>query len=110
MRIHAIAAAVEVATGLALAAGPGLVAWLILGQRLSAEAALAGRILGIGLTLLALACWRWPELGRPALLLFQLLVALPLAAVAIFTPISGPLLWPAILYHLIAWALLARRR
>lgn len=110
MRIHAVAAAVEVATGLALAASPGLVAWLILGQRLSADGALAARIAGAGLIVFALACWRWPELGRPAMLLFQLLVALPLAAVAVFTPHGGPLLWPAILYHLIAWALLARRR
>ena len=107
MRIFSVTAAVEVATGLALAASPSLVVWLILGQEPVAEAA---RIVGVGLVLFALACWRWPELGRPAMLLFQLLVALPLLAVALFSALGGPLLWPAILYHLGAWALLAWRR
>lgn len=110
MRIFAVAAAVEVATGLALAASPPLVAWLILGQEPSAEGALMARIVGVGLTLFAIACWRWPELGRPAMLLFQLLVAVPLLGVALFSALGGPLLWPAILYHAAAWGLLARRR
>ncbi len=110
MRIHAAAAAIEAATGLVLAVSPATVVWLILDQTLSAEGALVGRIAGIGLILFALACWRWPELGRPAMLMFQPLMALALIAIALFTPLGGPLLWPAILYHLAAWGLLARRQ
>lgn len=109
-RMFVPALVVEVLTGLALAVSPGLVAWLLLGQDLAPGGAMAARIAGVGLLGFTAACWRWPDpAGRRAFWLFQPLVAAPLAGVALFTALGGPLLWPAILYHAAAAMMLGRR-
>lgn len=104
------AIAVELLTGLAMAACPNLVAWLLLGQDATPAGAGAARIAGVALIGFAIACWRWSEpVGRRAMWLLQPLVAVPLVGVALFTALGGPLLWPAILYHAAATIVLARR-
>lgn len=102
---------VEVLTGLALVASPPFLAWLIFGQDFPAGADAVARIAGLGLIGCAVACWYWPNpTGRRAILWFQPLVAVPLIGLALVMPMGGPLLWPAILYHVAAGAMLARTR
>ena len=63
----ALAAVGEAATGVVLMADPSLVARLLLGAELSGVAVAVGRVAGIGLLSLGLACWPGKETTRPAL-------------------------------------------
>ena len=113
-RAQAVAAAVEVLTGLALLAGPALVARLLLGAEPGPGLAMLGRLAGLGLLGLGLAAWpviRPPLRGAArALLLWQPIAALGLAGLWISGGGTGPLLLPALAYHLVAGAVLALRR
>jgi hypothetical protein len=110
-RLLAFAAAVEAATGVAVMAEPGVVAQLLLGAEISGPAIAVGRVAGIGLAALSLACWPGTvDTARPrrALLTFNVLVTLYLLLLGIRGEWAGPLLWPAVVLHAVLAVLLAR--
>ncbi len=93
----------EGATGLALLIAPSLVGQLLLGHELTGVAAPVARVAGIALIALAVACWPGPpSLG---MLTYSALVMLYLAYLG-FNALTGVLLWPAIVLHLILTGLL----
>ena len=110
----AVAAAVEVVTGLVLIIRPSLFVWLLFG----AELATAGQALGrlAGFSLLALALASWPSRGAEkssmsalrALSVFSLLSALYLAWLGASGGQTGILLWPAAAIHAGLTIVLAR--
>ena len=112
----AIAAAVETGTGLLLIVRPSLFTWLLFGATLPPAGQALGRLAAFALFGLALACWPRAEqrngLTKPviALLSFSLLTALYLIYLAVFRGMSGLLLWPAVVLHLVLAVLLARIR
>ena len=102
-----LAAVGEIATGLALLIVPSLVGRLLLGQELTGVAIPVARVLGIALVALGVACWP----GRTALygmLTYSAAVTLYLGYVGLAGGLSGMLLWPAVVLHLILTALLTR--
>lgn len=107
-----IAAGAEVVTGLALVAAPSLFTRAIFGAPMTEPGEALGRLAGISLLALAVACW--PEgRGNPpraarALLAFGACAALFLVAHALAGGPTGFLLWPAALGHVGMSAALAR--
>jgi hypothetical protein len=107
MKLLAIAAIAEAATGLALLVFPSPVGRLLLGSELSGLSAALGRVAGIALIALGIACWP----GRTALCGMLTYIALTtafLAYLGIRGEWVGPLLWPAVVVHAVLTALLAR--
>jgi hypothetical protein len=110
----ALAAAVEVGTGLVLIIAPSLFARLLLGVELSEPGQIVGRLAGFAVLALVLACW--PRGGTEgaavspllALLVFSVLVALYLVYLGIGSSFVGPLLWPAVVLHSVVAVFLAR--
>jgi hypothetical protein len=97
----------EAATGLALLVVPSFVGGLLLGVEFSGVAVIVGRVAGIALVALGIACWP----GRTALcgmLTYNALATLYLAYVGLGGGFAGKLLWPAVGLHAILAALLAR--
>ncbi len=113
-RLLACAAAIEGATGLALMVSPPFVSQLLLGDRVTGPGMAVGRVGGVALLSLGLACWpsgkagalRTP--GHRALLTYNLLVALYLLGLGIQGELVGKLLWPAFALHAVLTVLLAR--
>ena len=105
-RVLVLAAAAEVATGAALLIGPSLVGRLLLGQELTGIAVPVARVAGLGLIGLAIACWPGPP--RLGMLVYSGAVAVYLAYLGLAAGLSGVLLWPAVILHVILTALLAR--
>ena len=114
MKLLAIAAVAEFATGLALLLVPSPVGRLLLGAELTGVAIPIARITGIALIALGIACWP----GRTALcgmLTYSVLATLFLLSLGIRGKWVGPLLWPAVAAHavltiLLAWAWYRARR
>jgi len=107
MKLLAIAAIAEIATGLALLAVPPLVGRLLLGAELAGVSIPIARVTGIALLALGVACWP----GGTALcgmLTYNALATLYLLYLGIHGNWVGPLLWPVFLLHAILTALLAR--
>jgi hypothetical protein len=103
----ALAAVGEAATGIALLVEPALVGRLLLGAELTGDAAMVARVAGIALIGLGVACWPGPpQLG---MLIYGAAVAVYLAYLGFSGTASGPLLWPAVVLHLILSGLLARK-
>ena len=100
-----LAAVSEAATGLALLVAPSLVGRLLLGDELSGVALTVARVTGIALIALGVACWPGPPLV--GMLTYSTAVTLYLAYVG-FTGVSGVLLWPAVVLHVILTVLLTR--
>jgi len=112
-KLLALAAALEAATGLALMIAPSAVARLLLGECVSGPALALGRVAGIGLVSLGLACWPGPEGpgGPPALrglLCYNLLATIYLLYLGIAGEWVGVLLWPGVALHAVLTVLLAR--
>jgi hypothetical protein len=113
-----VSAAIEFVTGLALIIAPRAVVELLFGGTLGGPGVPVGRIGGIALLSLALACWPYSEaLGgmrsaHVALLIYNLLVAALLFYLGWTGEFTGFLLWPAALLHGVIALLLAfaRRR
>ena len=95
-RVLILAAVGEAATGLALLIVPSLVGRLLLGEELT----------GIALIALGVACWPGPPLV--GMLTYSVAVTLYLAYVGFAGALTGILLWPAVILHLILTALLTR--
>ena len=107
MKLLAIAAIAEIATGLALLAVPPLVGRLLFGAELSGVSLPIARVTGIALLALGVACWP----GATALcgmLTYNALATLYLLYLGIRDNWVGPLLWPVVALHAILTLLLAR--
>ena len=100
-----LAAIGEAATGLAFLILPSLVGRLLLGGELTGAAIPVARVLGIALIALGVACWRTPLVG---MLTYSAAVTLYLAYVGFAGGMSGTLLWPAVVLHVILTACLTR--
>ena len=101
-----LAAVGEAATGVALLIVPALVGRLLLGEELTGVAIPLARVIGIALIALGVACWPGPPLV--GMLTYSAAVTLYLAYVGFAGGLSGILLWPAVVLHVILTALLTR--
>ena len=102
-----LAAVGEIATGLALLIVPSLVGRLLLGSELAGVSAVIGRVTGIALIALGVACWP----GATALcgmLTYNALTTGYLACLGVRGEWAGPLLWPAVALHAVLTFLLGR--
>jgi hypothetical protein len=100
------AAVAEAATGLALLIAPSLVVQLLLGEQLTGVAIPVGRVAGIVLIGLGIACWPGPPLA--GMLTYSAFITLYLAYLGFADGLTGVLLWPLVALHLILTALLTR--
>ena len=105
-KVLLLAAVSEAATGLALLIVPSLVGRLLLGQELAGVAIPVARVLGIALIALGVACW--PGTPLVGMLTYSAAVTLYLAYVGFAGGLTGILLWPAVVLHVILTALLTR--
>jgi hypothetical protein len=99
-----VTAAVEAATGVALIIYPKAVASLLLAADLGTAGIAVGRVAGIALFSLGLACWMSRKVANKspvlvAILTYNLLVTMYLASVGFAGELVGILLWPAIAIH-----------
>jgi len=101
-----IAAVGEAATGMALLIVPSLVGRLLFGEELTGVAIQVARVTGISLIALSIACWPGPPLA--GMLIYGSAVTLYLAYVGFAGGMTGILLWPAVVLHVILTALLIR--
>jgi hypothetical protein len=104
-KVLLFAAVGEGVTGLGLLIVPSLVGQLLLGEELTGIAIPVARVAGIALTALAIACWPGPPLL--GMLIYSTLVTLYLAHLGSADGLTGALLWPAVVLHVILTALLA---
>jgi hypothetical protein len=100
------AAVGEAATGLALLIIPSLVGQLLLGEELTGVAISVGRVAGIALIALGIACWPGPPLV--GMLIYSAVVTLYLAYLGFAGGLAGVLLWPAVAFHAVLSILLGR--
>ena len=105
-KVLVFAAVAEAATGLALLIVPSLVGQLLLGAELTGIAATVARLAGIALIALGVACWPGP--ARVGMLTYSAVVTVYLAYVGFVSGLSGILLWPAVVLHVILTVLLIR--
>jgi hypothetical protein len=111
-RSLALAAAVELATGLALVIRPSFVTGLLFGGGVAGAGTELGRMAGLGLFCFGLACWPRRDTAPRAsaavrgLLTYNVLVLLYLACLGLAGKAAGPLLWPAVLLHAVLAGLL----
>lgn len=119
-RLLVVTAALEAATGLALAAYPRGPVSLLLGESLdSLGGQVVARVAGAALLALGLACWlardEDPSRGArsmvAAMLLYNVAAVAALAHARLGLGLSGAGLWPAILLHtaLAAWCIACLR-
>ena len=103
-KVLVVAALAEAATGVALLIVPSLVGSLLLGNELTGIAATVARVAGIALIALAIACWPGPPLI--AMMMYSAAIALYLGFGGFAGSLTGILLWPAVVLHVILTALL----
>ena len=107
-RLLALAAVLELATGLALLIVPSLVSRVLFGAELTGVSVPVARVTGIALIGLGVACRpNWTALC--GMLTYGALVTVYLANLGIRSEWVGPLLWPAVALHavltlLLVWA------
>ena len=100
-----LAAVGEAAMGAALMIVPSLVGHLLLGAEPTGIAVILARVAGVALVALSVACW--PGTPLIGMLTYSAAVTLYLAYVGFAGGLSGALLWPAVVLHVILTALLA---
>ena len=105
-KVLILAAIAEGMTGLALLVVPSFVGWLLFSEELTGAGMLAGRVTGIALIALSVACWPGPPVA--GMLIYSAAVAMYRAYVGLAGGMTGILLWPAVVLHLVLTALLAR--
>ena len=105
-RALVLAAVGEAATGVALLIVPSLVGRLLFGEELTGVAIPVARVTGIALIALSIACWPGPPLA--GMLTYSSVVTLYLAYLGFAGGLTGILLWPAVVLHIILTALLIR--
>jgi hypothetical protein len=101
-----IAAIFEAGTGVALLIVPSLAGQLLFGEQLAGVAIPVARVAGIALIALGIACWPGPPLV--GLLTYNASVTSYLAYLGFAGGLTGVMLWPAVILHLILTALLTR--
>jgi hypothetical protein len=110
-RVLAASAIAEAATGIVLAVAPALVTFLLFGVDASRHWTPLGRVAGVALLALGLACWPGTDVARAwtpatrAMLMYNPLIAAYLVYLAA-VGVRGILLWPAIAEHGIVTLLL----
>ena len=109
-RVLAFAAIAEAATGITLIFAPLLVGRLMLGAEFSDVAVIAGRVAGIALIALGVACWPCENASCAlcGMLTYSLLATLYLFYLGIAGGFTGILLWPAVAVHAVLTVLLLR--
>ena len=112
-RLIALACLAEASAGLFVLVEPALFVQLMLTVELPAAGLALGRLAGIALLTLGVACWpsRGAPAGRTAGLLAILLynvVAAPYLAMVGVSGMAGWLLWPAVAFHTLVAVLLTR--
>ena len=105
-RVLIFAAVGEAATGVALLIVPSLIVRLLLGEELAGIAIPVARVAGIALIALGVACW--PGTPLAGMLAYSAAVTLYLAYLGFVGGLTGILLWPAAILHLILTAFLIR--
>ncbi len=110
-KLLGLAAVLESVTGLGMMIAPAIVARLLLGDALSGAGAAVGRVAGVALLSLGLACWPGREAvngvgpALRAMLTYNTLVTLFLFYRGVGTNGAGSLLWPAAAVHAVLTAL-----
>ncbi|MBI1816348.1 MAG: hypothetical protein HYR72_15325 [Deltaproteobacteria bacterium] len=113
-RLLKLTSIIEAGTGLALIAAPSVFVWLLLGSEISGASVSIGRVAGIGLLSLGVACWPSPDASvanLPALramLTYNPLVTIYLLSLGVDGERVGYLLWPAVVAHAVLTFLLGR--
>lgn len=103
--ILTFAAVAEIGTGLALIVDPPLVVALLFGWTASDQGVQLGRVTGIALLALGMACWPSRERAESlraafrGMLVYSALAALYLAFLGAVGHRGGVLLWPAVTLH-----------
>lgn len=104
----------EGATAVVVGLAPGLVAPFVFGTDVTGAGVAYGRLVGVALLALVIACWPRgevvPRAALHAVLVYNLLAALYLAWVGIAHRPAGILLWPAVAWHAVVTLLLAIRK
>jgi hypothetical protein len=103
-KVLVLAAVGEALTGLALLLVPSMVGQLLFGTELTGIAMTIARVAGIALIGLGVACWPGPP--RVGMLTYSAAVTLYLAFLGFAGDLTGILLWPAVILHVILTALL----
>jgi hypothetical protein len=112
-KLLGFAAVVEVGTGLALLVDPRFVVGLLVGAKTPIEEIPMGRLPGIAILALGLACWPSAQhsvAASPAfrgMLVYNVLIALFLVYLFEVGHLGGVLLWPAVVLHTVVALLLA---
>jgi len=101
-----LAAVGEAATGVALLIVPSLVGRLLFGEELAGVAVPVARVAGIALISLGVACWPGPPLI--GMLTYSVAATLYLAYLGLAGGLTGILLWPEVVLHVILTVLLTR--
>ncbi len=111
-KVLAFASVVEIATGLALLIDPRLVVTLLVGSATPVEEIPMGRLPGIAILALGLACWpngQAAHSGSPAfrgMLVYNVLIAAFLVYLFAIGHLGGVLLWPGVVLHAVVASLL----
>ena len=105
-KLLTLAAVAEAAAGAALLTFPSLVGQFLFGVELTGIAGTVARVLGIALIALGVACW--PGTPLIGMLTYGAAVTGYRAYLGFTGDSTGPLLWPAVVAHLILTVLLAR--
>ena len=105
-KVLIFAAVAEAATGLALLIAPSLVGQLLLGEGLAGVAVPVARVAGIALVALGISCWPGPPLV--GMLIYSAAATLYLAYLGFAGGLTGVLLWPAVVLHLLLSIFLGR--
>ena len=101
-----LAAVSEVATGVALLIAPSLVGQWLFGVALAGVAITVARVTGIALIALGVTCSPGPPLV--GMLIYSAAVTLYLAYLGFAGGLTGILLWPVVVLHVILTVLLTR--
>jgi hypothetical protein len=104
-KVLILTALAEGMTGLALLLVPSFVGRLLLGEAFTGVGIVSGRVAGIALIALGVACWPGPPVA--GMLIYSASVALYLAYVGIVVGLTGIVFWPAVVIHLVLAVLLA---
>ena len=102
-----LTAVIEAGTGLGLLAVPAVVVRLLLGAEISSASLPLGRVAGVALLALGVACWlaHCDEQSRAArglvaaMLLYNVATVAVLAFAGVGLGLHGMLLWPAVVLH-----------
>jgi hypothetical protein len=111
-KLLTLAAIGEAATGLALLVVPSLVGRLLFGAEFSGASVVIGRVTGIALIALGVACWPGTDTRQASygMVTYSVLAMLYLTYIGVRGEWVGLLLWPAVVLHAVLTLLLARAR